>query len=32
MSLFSKLSLELQKALEDAGYKEPTPIQREPFL
>jgi len=29
MSLFSKLSLELQKALEDAGYKEPTPIQRD---
>lgn len=29
MSLFSKLSLELQKALEDAGFKEPTPIQRD---
>ncbi len=29
MSLFSKLSTELQKALGDAGFKEPTPIQRD---
>ncbi len=29
LSVFSKLSLELQNALKDMGYKEPTPIQKE---